>query len=86
MLDENIDPKTGTYLEKEGFHGEHVRDALWQGADDKADVLPYAREHELIIVTSDVKDFGELPSDVHSGIVLLYDDTMPAYQVAAGLI
>ncbi len=75
-----------TYLEKEGIHAEHVRDALWQGADDKADVLPYAREHELIILTSDVKDFGGLPSGAHTGVVLLYDDTMPAYQVAAGLI
>jgi hypothetical protein len=37
-------------------------------------------------VTSDVKDFGGLSSDAHAGIVLLYDDTMPAYQVAAGLI
>ena len=85
LLDENIDPKTATYLEKEGIHAEHVRDALWQGADDETDVLPYAREHELIIVTSDVKDFGGLPSDAHAGVVLLYDDTMPAYQVAAGL-
>ena len=86
LLDENIDPKTATYLEKEEIHAEHVRDVLWQGADDDADVLPYAREHELIVVTSDVKDFGGLPPDVHAGIVLLYDDTMPAYQVAAGLI
>lgn len=86
LLDENIDPKTATYLEKEGIHTEHVRYALWQGADDKEDVLPYARERQLIIVTSDVKDFGGLPSDAHVGIVLLYDDTMPVYQVAAGLI
>jgi hypothetical protein len=86
LLDENIDPKTATYLEKEGIHAEHVRDALWQGADDEADVLPYAREHKLIIVTSDVKDFGGLPPEAHAGFVLLCDDTMPAYQVAAGLI
>ena len=37
-------------------------------------------------MTSDVADFSRLPSDVHSGLVLLYDDTTPAYQVAAGLI
>jgi len=65
---------------------EHVRDTLGQGADDEDDVLPYAREHDLVIVTSDVKDFGALPSDRHSGIVLLYDDTMPAYRVASVLI
>jgi hypothetical protein len=86
LLDENIDPKTATYLEKEDIHAEHVRDALWQGANDEADVLPYARDHELIIVTSDVKDFGGLLPEAHAGLVLLYDDTMPAYQVAAGLI
>ena len=86
LLDENIDPKTATYLEKEEIHAEHVRDSLWQGADDREDILPYARENELIVVTSDVKDFGRLPSDVNASVVLLYDDTMPAYQVAAGLI
>ncbi|WP_136601778.1 DUF5615 family PIN-like protein [Salinigranum halophilum] len=80
LLDENIDPKTATHLEKEGIHAEHLRDALWQGADDEADVLPYAREHRLIIVTSDVMDFGGLPLEAHAGLVLLYDDMMPAYQ------
>ena len=86
LLDENIDPKTATYLEKEEIHAEHVRDSLWQGADDREDILPYARENELIVVTSDVKDFSRLPSDADASVVLLYDDTMPAYQVAAGLI
>jgi predicted nuclease of predicted toxin-antitoxin system len=62
LLDENIDPKTATYLRKEEVHAEHVRDALWQGADDEDDVLPYAREHDLVVVTSDVKDFGDLPA------------------------
>jgi hypothetical protein len=45
------------------------------------------REHRpLIVLTSDVKDFSGLPPEAHAGIVLLYDDTMPAYQIAAGLI
>ncbi|AUX10198.1 hypothetical protein AArcSl_2578 [Halalkaliarchaeum desulfuricum] len=86
LLDENIDPKVATYLEKEELVAEHVRDTLGQGADDKDDVLPYARENGRIIVTSDVKDFGTLPSDTHTGIILLYDDTMPAYRVASALI
>jgi len=85
LLDENVDPKTATYLEKEDISAEHVRDALWQGADDEADVLPYAREHDLIVVTSDVSDFGGLPLDDHAGLVLLYDDTTPAYRIAAAL-
>lgn len=86
LLDENIDPKTATYLHKEGVHVEHVRDSLWQGADDEDDILPYARENDLVVVTSDVKDFGSLQPDAHTGLVILYDDTTPAYRVAAGLL
>lgn len=86
FLDENIDPKVATYLDKEELYAEHVRDVLGQGADDEADVLPYAREHDLIVVTSDVKDFGDLPNGAHTGVILLYDDTMPAYRVASALI
>lgn len=86
LLDENIDPKTATYLGKEGLHAEHVRDALWLGADDEDDILPYAREQDLVVVTSDVKDFGGLAEDAHAGLVILYDDTMPAYRVASALV
>jgi hypothetical protein len=86
LLDENIDPKVETYLTKEDLFAVHVRDTVGQGADDEDDLLPYAREHDLIIVTSDLKDFGPLPSEAHAGIVLLYDDTMPAYRVASALI
>jgi len=86
LLDENIDPKVATYLNKEDLFAVHVRDTVGKGADDEDDVLPYARDNDLIIVTSDVKDFGGLPSDSHAGIILLYDDTMPAYRVASALI
>lgn len=86
LPDENIDPKTVSYLRKEGVDVEHVRDALAEGADDEADILPYARETERIIVTSDVSDFGALAPNSHTGVVLLYDDTMAAYSVAAGIL
>jgi len=33
-----------------------------------------------------VKDFGALPDEAHAGVVLLHDDTMPAYRVASALI
>jgi len=86
LLDENIDPKTATYLRKAGVDVEHVLDTLGEGADDEADILPYARETERIIITSDVSDFGALAPDSHAGVVLLYDDTMAAYSAAAGLL
>ncbi|WP_435067194.1 DUF5615 family PIN-like protein [Haloplanus sp. C73] len=81
-----VDPKVATYLDKAGLFAVHVRDTVGQGADDEDDVLPYAREHDLVVVTSDVKDFGRLPSEAHTGVVLLHDDTMPAYRVASALI
>ncbi|QKY20918.1 DUF5615 family PIN-like protein [Halolamina sp. CBA1230] len=86
LLDENVDPKVANYLEKEDLFAVHVRETVGQGADDEDDVLPYARENDLVVVTSDVKDFGAIPSEAHAGVVLLYDDTMPAYQVASALL
>jgi predicted nuclease of predicted toxin-antitoxin system len=86
LLDENIDPKVATYLDKEELFAVHVQDTVGHGADDQDGVLPYARERDLIVVTSDVTDFGALSNEVHAGIVLLYDDTMPAYRVASALI
>lgn len=86
LLDENVDPKVGRYLDKEGVRAKHVSQVLGQGADDEADILPYSRRHDLVIVTSDVTDFARLPPDAHAGIVLLYDDTLPAYRVVAGLL
>ena len=38
------------------------------------------------MVTSDVTDFGDIPLEDHAGLILLYDDTMPAYRVASALI
>lgn len=85
LLDENVDPKTTRYLRKEGVDAEHVRDALWLGADDRSDILPYAREHELVIVTSDFR-FADRLETGSVGVVVVYDDTMPAYRVTGGLL
>ena len=57
LLDENIDPKVATYLDKEGLFALHVRDTLGQGADDREDILPHARDQDLIVVTSDVEEY-----------------------------
>lgn len=84
--EENVDPKVVSYVEKEELVAQHVQDALGAGADDESDVLPYACDHGLIVVTSDVTDFGDLPTEDHAGVLLLYDDTMPAYRVASALI
>lgn len=86
LLDENIDPKVTTYLKKEGIHAVHVRDSVGLGASDRDDIVPFARSEDLIIVTSDVSDFGILSPGENWGIILLYDDTMPAFRVAGALL
>jgi predicted nuclease of predicted toxin-antitoxin system len=85
LLDENIDPRTLNYLEGDDVDVEHVGDALGYGADDVAEILPYARERDRIVVTSDVSDFGALGQHDHAGVILVYDDTMSGISIAAGL-
>lgn len=85
ILDENIDPKVATYLEKEGVDAVHVRGSVGLGSDDKS-VLSWARDHGNIVLTSDVQHFGGLPPEKPPGVVLLHDDTMPAYRVASALL
>jgi len=85
LLDENIDPKVGKYLEKESISAVHVRETVGLGAEDNR-IMTYARNENLILVTSDVTDFDSVKVSKHAGIVLFYDDTMPAYEVASALI
>ncbi|PSP49617.1 hypothetical protein BRC75_03135 [Halobacteriales archaeon QH_7_69_31] len=40
----------------------------------------------MIVVTSDVTDFGDISIEDHAGLILVYDDTMPAYRVASALV
>lgn len=40
LLNENIDPKVATYLDKEDLFAVHVRDALGEGADDEDECPP----------------------------------------------
>lgn len=85
LLDENVDPATVDQLDAAAVDIEHVRDVLGKGADDRGDILPYAVETGRIVVTSDVTDFAGLPADAHAGLVLLYDDAMPAHRIVTAL-
>jgi len=55
LLDENIEPRVGQLLQREGYEAEHVRDALTRGTPDE-DVLAYAVRHDCVLVTADVTD------------------------------
>lgn len=80
LIDENLEPQIAVFLEKEDVRAEHVRDSLFAGADDEADVLPYACEHDRIIVTNDLKDYRDLPESAHEGVVLVYDGERSAFE------
>lgn len=86
LVDENLDPQIAHYLENEGVRAEHVLDALFEGADDRDDLLPYARAEDLVVVTNDVTDFSRVPDHEHEGVVIVYDGALPAFDVAAGLL
>jgi len=48
LLDENIDPKVATYLNKEELFAVHVRDTLGQSADDEADSELVTITHSMV--------------------------------------
>lgn len=85
LLDENVDPSVATYLERTDLFAIPVRDAIGTGADD-GDIVPYAIERDLIVVTSDVSDFGDASVRRDVDVVLLHDDALPAHRIAAGLV
>lgn len=84
LVDENLRPEIASELEARGFRAEHVRDALYEGADDTVDVLPYCRETDAILLTNDFTDFNDstLGTDDHAGVVIVYDKNRPAAEIA----
>lgn len=86
LLDENIAPSVAKFLQKEGYRADHVPAVLGKGADDIEDVLPYARDRDLIIVTQDVSDFSGLDRTDHCGLVLVYEQRTSAFEIATGLM
>jgi predicted nuclease of predicted toxin-antitoxin system len=75
LIDENLSPSIATILHRSGYRAEHVHDALFEGALDFDDILPYCRKNEAALVTNDVRDFNERNLEVrnHCGIILVYD-------------
>lgn len=85
LIDECVDPSIATELNSERIRAEAVKDALWIGADDRKDVLPYARENDLIVITSDVSDYSGLDDDDHEGVIVIYDNELRADQIITGI-
>ena len=86
LIDECITPDVAYGLDSDRIGAEAVKDVLWEGADDFQDILPYVREHDLILVTSDITDFGRLKENVHAGVVLIYDNELETERIIEGLL
>lgn len=86
LLDENIDRQTAIQLQEHDHRADLVVDVLTPGADDIGDILPYARAEDLIIVTKDVSDFARLHPEEHEGLVLVFNDRLSGFQLAAGIL
>lgn len=73
LVDEKQSPRLAQHLRIHGFDAEHVTDVLDQGAKDVPDVLPYANQHDHVIVSND-GDWIELDVQRHSGVPYLERD------------
>lgn len=85
LIDENLDPEIVAELETPEIEAECFVDALFEGADDFDDILPYCHKSETILVTNNVRDFNatDLSPDDHAGIIIVHDKTRPASEIAS---
>jgi len=67
LLDENVGRSVAQELTRRGYHAELVVDVLAPGFADYTEVIPYARDHGLVVVTKDYSDFSALSPDEHEG-------------------
>lgn len=85
LIDECIEPDVAYQLDGESITAEAVKDVLWLGAEDFADVLPYACEHDQILVTSNITDFRGVGDGEHEGIILVFDNELRPDQIVSGI-
>lgn len=86
LVDENLHPPIVTYLGKEDIDAGYVPEILFEGADGENDILPFAREHDHIIVTNDLRHFSDRDDDDHEGIILVYDGKLKPFDIVSGLL
>jgi predicted nuclease of predicted toxin-antitoxin system len=85
LIDENLSPSIATILQRSEYRAEHVHEALFEGALDFDDILPYCCKHDAVLVTNDVRDFNErvLLTREHCGVILVYDKQRSPKSIAA---
>lgn len=85
LVDENVERQVLAYLGAEGHEGSHVVDVLEPGAADRSEIAPYAREHDLVIVTKDT-DFLAMAQSEHAGVLFIGDHGASAYETATAIM
>jgi len=85
LLDENVDRQVCPYVEREGHDAVHVVDVLEPGVDDTADIAPYARKTDRIVVTKDT-DFLSMDTAMHAGVFFLANHSLDAFEIATTII
>lgn len=83
LLDENVGRDVAKELAEYGYRAELVVDVLAPGAEDLPDVLPYAREEDLVVLTKDFSDFSAVPAEDHPGVILVVQHTYSLGEIAA---
>lgn len=81
LCDENVDPQTVRYLERDGHEATHVEDTLSSSVDD-AEVATYARENDYAILTNDT-DFLDSAAFPDVRVLLYTDNRALAHELAA---
>jgi len=74
-LEKNVRQDVARERAEYGHRAELVLDVLAPGADDLPDVLPYARDHDLVVLTKDFSDVSAAPPENHAGVILVVQHT-----------
>ena len=85
FLDENVGREVDHQLTQRGYHADLVIDVLEPGVADHSEILPYARKHDLVVVTKDCSDFSALPPSEHEGLILVANHAHSPIDLAAAI-
>ncbi|MFN0057875.1 MAG: DUF5615 family PIN-like protein [Planctomycetota bacterium] len=70
LVDGNLPPALCVWLQRRGYHAQHIQDGPGLGASDRA-ILQFAKVHELVIFTKD-EDFGALAIVAPTGVPIVW--------------
>lgn len=88
LVDECMEPSIARILRTEGVNVRHVQEVpeLGKGADDAADILPYLKREDAILVTSNFRDFGDIAFEEHEGVLLDFDGRRSAREYGFAIL